>query len=79
MEKHVSSVAKTCFLSIGEFRLQVSSQNLQLLHLQMPLCIPALIIVIAFLMVFQNIPLITYKNYKTLLLLLLHVPLVRHI
>ena len=45
----------------------------------MPLYIPASIIVIAFYMVFQSILFIACKKYKTLLLVLLHAPLVRHI
>ena len=60
--------------------LEVSSLNLQLLHLRMPLNISALIIVIiAFYMVFQSILFIACKKYKTLLLELLYVSLVHHI
>ena len=59
--------------------LEVSSQNLLLLYLQMPLYIPALIIVIVFFMVCQSTQLIAYKKYKTQLLVLLLVPLVHHI
>ena len=59
--------------------LEVSSQNLLLLYLQMPLYIPALIIVIVFFTVCQSTQLIAYKKYKTQLLVLLLVPLVHHI
>ena len=56
IDKHISSVVKICFLQPNELsHIEVSSLNLLLLHLQMPLCIPALIIVIALYMVFQSI------------------------
>ena len=45
---------------------KVSSLNLLLLHLQIPLYIPALIIVTAFYMVFQSILFVARKKYKTL-------------
>ena len=50
MDKHISSVLlKLVSISFVNFAiLEVSSQNLLLLYLQMPLYIPALIIVIVF-------------------------------
>ena len=59
--------------------LLLNKFHLLLLNLQMPLHIPALIIVIAFYMIFQSIPFIACKKYKILLLVLLHVPLVHHV
>ena len=74
MDTHISSVIKTYFLQFSDFHhFKVSSLNLLLLHLQMPLYIPALITVIAFYMVFQSICFIACKKYKTLLLLLIYI------
>ena len=65
MDKHVSSVIKTCFLQLNEFHhIRSFITNLLLLHLQIPLYIPALIIVIGFYMVFQSILFIVLQKVQ---------------
>ena len=67
MDNHISSVVKS-FVSFNSVNFAIfeyiSSLNLQRLHLQMPLYIPALIIMIAFYIVFQSILFIACKKYK---------------
>ena len=80
MDKHILSAIKLIFFNFVNFVIfLISPLNLLLLQLQLSLNILALIIVIAFYMVFQSILFIAYKKYKILLLILLHVPLFRHI
>ena len=76
MDKHISSVVKTCFHQLREFR-----------HIRSFIPKSAAIIYanafihsrIVFFMVCQRTQLIAYKKYKTQLLVLLLVPLVHHI
>ena len=80
MDKHISSVVKTCFLQLLEFHhIRSFIPKFAIITFANALYIPASIIVIAFYMVFQSILFIACKKYKTLLLVLLHVPLIRHI
>ena len=76
----MSSVVKTCFLQLREFRhirslipksAAITYANAFVHSLS--------IIVIVFYMVFQSILFIACKKYNTLLLVLLYVSLVRHI
>ena len=81
MDKHISSVVKTCFHQLCEFRhirsfipksAAIIFANANMIHSRIDYCT-------SLFMVCQSTQLIAYKKYKTQLLIFLLVPLVHHI
>ena len=76
MDKHISFLITTRFPQFLEFAIfEVSSLNLLLAHMSVPLYILAVIIVIVFFMIWQSILFIVYKKIQFLSFLLLLIPL----